>query len=252
LVLLVFAASAAILARLARRASGPWATLGALLLGRADRAGSHVDLRFAAFTAAVAVVLSAVVAFPTTFRLLSPGELTFAVTLALPLVACGLSVTADVALRSLPPVHPTAGDPIDLGALIEGARNEVDEALSRVEDPSRIAALEALTDAVAEYDQVVTDRNGETARHLRKTLDQRLRGVITLARSCVDEERREASNTLGVAADASPDEVDEVYFALRRIYTGAQALAGADPTKLSELTLAYRAIKQCPAVGEAA
>ncbi|MCH6568239.1 MAG: HAD-IA family hydrolase [Nitrospinae bacterium] len=48
LVLLVFAAATAILARLARGAAGPWATLGALLLGRADRSGSRVDLRFAA------------------------------------------------------------------------------------------------------------------------------------------------------------------------------------------------------------
>lgn len=247
LVLFVFAAAGVLLARLGRACPGPWANLGALLLGPRDSLRAGVDLRFAAFSCGIAVLLVAVVAFPTVFRALSPGELIFAIALGLPLVATGLATVADLIRRVAPPswqLHRTEASTTEpLGSLLNDARGEVERALSRVEDPSRVAALEALTEAVTEYDRVICDRNGETARHLRKSLDQRIRGVITLARSCVDEERREASEVLGVRFDASSSEVTEVFSALTRTYEG---LSGADPAKLVELRAAYESLASRP------
>ena len=247
LVLFAFAAAGVVLARLGRACPGPWANLGALLLGPRDSLRVGIDLRFAAFTGGIAVLLVAVVAFPTVFRALSPGELIFATALGLPLVACGLATVADVTRRFAPGSwtleRAAAPSTEPLGSLLNDARVEVERALSRVEDPGRVAALEALTEAVTEYDRVICDRNGETARHLRKSLDQRIRGVITLARSCVDEERREASEVLGVRVDASSSEIAEVFSALTDTYEG---LSGADPAKLVELRAAYESLASQP------
>ncbi len=246
LVMTIAGGMAALLAYLARRTTRAWPVTGALLLGADDSGSRGVDLRFTAVVAAVVTLLVSVVAYPSGLRSLSPGELTFLIVLSLPLVAGGLALAADTILRLAPESwRPESEISETVCEMLDGARREVAEAMANVVDPSRVAALEALTEAVSEYDRAL-ERNGETARHLRKTLQDRLQGVVTLARSCCQEERREASQVLGVRIDASHEQIDAVYQALSKIYTGPQALAGVDAVRQRELEAAHRRLQTRP------
>lgn len=246
IVVFVTVGMAALLAYLARRTTRSWPVTGSLLLGSVDADGAQVDLRFAAVVAALVTALVTMLSFQGVFATLSPTEMAFFLVLTLPVVACVLSVVADLALRIVPASwRPEPESDDTTNELLDAARAEVCMALAQVEDPSRIAALEALTEAVSEYDSAL-GRNGETARHLRKTIRERVIGVITLARSCQDGERREASQVLGVRLEAAPSEVEAVYSALSAIYEGPDGMPGVDPTRQLELRAAYDRLRVRP------
>ncbi|RMG07787.1 MAG: hypothetical protein D6731_22985 [Planctomycetota bacterium] len=241
------AGSAFGLAVLARGAGRPWPATGALLLGAREGGEASRRLRFAALVGAIGVLFAADLAFPSAFRALAPGELVFLLAFSLPITACSLAALADLLRPLLPDAWRRAPRSVAerraLAELLEGARSEVATALRRVEDPDRVAALEALDEAVGEYERVLVDDKGETARHLRKTLDARLRGVIDMARTCLEEERRAAARALGVAPDATPEQLHAVYAALRDLYEGPGALPGTDPGRAAELRAAYERLR---------
>jgi hypothetical protein len=165
----------------------------------------------------------------------------------LPLIACAQGAAAD-ALRARSRWGGEAGPShtARLQRLVAGARDEVQRARADVRDPARRAALEALEDTVAEYDAALADDKGETARHVRKTLDERLSGVVALARSCRAQERREAARTVGLRPEATDEQAAALRAALLDIYTGEQALAGADPAKAGELEEAFERLRVRP------
>lgn len=253
--------AAAGLAALARDRARPWAVVGALLLGAGEAQASgaaprapRADLRFWTIAAAIATALTAVAARPEAFRALAAGELVFVLLLGLPLTAFAQAAAADLLRRRLPREEAapagaapadggeaTGAEPADtLGALCDHAAREVRHARAQVADPARVAALDALDEAIAEYAAALDDPGSGLAPAQVKA---RLRGVVTLARSCLVEEAREAARTLGVRPDAAPEELDAVFEALARIYDGPTALPGTCPARYEELLAAHACLR---------
>lgn len=243
------------LAALARDRARPWAVVGALLLGRGEAQASgaaarapRADLRFWTIAAASATALTAVAARPDVFRALAAGELAFALLLGLPLTAFAQAALADLLRRRLPGEAAPSTDEAaadhggadTLGALCDHAAREVRHARAQVADPARVAALDALDEAIAEYAAALDDpASGLAPAQVRA----RLRGVVTLARSCLVEEAREAARALGVRPDAAPEELDAVFAALARIYDGPTALPGTCPARYEELLAAHACLR---------
>lgn len=249
-VLLALVGAACALTKAAGKTPRRWAVTGSLLLGRSD-GERGVDLRFATVLAAVATLLSAAGVFSRELRALSTGQVAFAVGLTLPLLAALLAMLADFGGRYVessalePEQAPEHEEEHPLVGLLDQARFEVRMVKSQVEDPGRVAALDALSEAVSEYEQAMLEPDAD---RWSSGLDTRIRGVITLARSCLDEEGLDAAQRLGVRPDASPAEVTGVYRTLCKVYTGPDALPGVSPDKHAELTAAYERLKARAAV----
>lgn len=247
-VLLVLVGAALSLAWLARGARRRWAVLGALLLGRGDQlGGARIDLRFATFVVSVVSLLLILMLFPEPLLVLAPGQLAFAALLALPLLAGLLALGADGLARVLPLAAEEEQDEaaeavLDARELLEDAQEDILELREQVTDPGRVAALEALSEAVVEYEKAL-EQSGGHPRLDRADLQERIGGVLTLARSCLVTEGHEAARTLGVRFDATPEEVQAVYEAVRRVYEGPHALPGVDPGKGGELQQAFHRIR---------
>ncbi len=268
------------LAALARSEGRPWAVVEALVLGPSASASASapsavVDLRFWTFVAAVGTALTAVVAFPGAFRPLPPGELAFVLLLGLPLLAVGQAAAADLLRRRLPlddwlPQEtgsasrsasrdasrdaspggaPSAPAATELAAQCERAAREVQHARAQTADAGRLAALDALAETVSEYAAALAAPEGPGEPEV---LRARLRGVITLARSCLAEEVREAARTLGVLPDATPEAIDAVFAALARIYDGPGALPGTSAERYEELKGARARLRRRPTAADGA
>jgi len=258
LVLSAVAASGGLLGLLARDARVPGAVLAALLLGPGETGRRGPDLRFATFVAALGLQILVVLTFLSTFRALGAAELAFGLTLSLPVTAAGLAGLADLAARVLPdgwsfPLPGLVGRRRadgSLEGLLDEARSEVANARGLVRDPALLAALDALDEAVNEYGRALDDVDAPDEADLAE-LRVRIEGVMALTRSCLEKGREEAGRVLGVRPDADPAEVEAVYRALARIYSGEAGLTGVDPSKLEEIETAYRQLAQ-PATALAA
>lgn len=218
----------------ARDAKRKWAVLAALFLGPDEVPESRTDLRFAAVAWALGVVTLGLVFLPWGG---GSAGLAFGLVGGVPLVSLLLATGAS-AFRRLPLWQKRAQEAREvegLRELLQRARDELAVARDRVEGPRR-EALGALEEALEEYASALD--GGE-----REGLAERLQGVIDMARSCLLEEARQAARELGVRQSASPAEVQQVYQALRAIYSGEHALAGVDPQRGERLELANERIK---------
>ena len=114
---------------------------------------------------------------------------------------------------------------------------------------ARFPSQLGIEDHLREWPELTATPRDRASRDLPAADMARIQNLLDEAYST---ERLQLGIEQAILADASPDEARELYCALRRIYVGDEALPGADPSKLSELTAAYRAIRQCPSIGEAA
>lgn len=189
-----------------------WPVLGAL---RAPRAGAP-DLRFASFVAALAaLVLSMLAGRPAGWSIWAVLALSAVLVPALVLAEAAL---ADLFLRVLPGTWETArlaaslstgqlARPAVQRALVEQAHCEVAAARTIVEDPSLLAALDTLEEAVGDYARAIERvDDSETLRGLRA----RLRGVTALTRSCLDDYAEDLETPPPVEHPASDEEVARV------------------------------------------
>lgn len=176
--------------------------------------GGGRDLRFAAFVAALAaLVLVTAAGRPA-------GWSTWAVLAVSALLVAPLTVLeaalADAIGRVAPGTWETARFAARLSGsralsrsqavLVEQAHCEVASARTIVQDPSLLAALDTLEEAVADYARAIEEADdGEALDGLRA----RLKGVTALTRSCFDDSAC-AEALAAVDRPASDEEVAQV------------------------------------------
>ena len=229
--------SIALLARSVEPQGRSWTAVGSLLLGHEDE-DDALDLRFWVCTAAVAVLVATALAFRSSMLGLGVGQKVFGLALSLPILAGLIALATDglACLWSRQRAKAEAPEQERLSELLDEAGSEVLLARSQVEDSGRLAALEALGEAITEYSDALA--GGPT-----DALEDRIRGVIALAKTCLDREGRNAARTLGVRPGASQAELSAVYDALSRVYSGESPLPGVDLSRQGELDAAYQQLR---------
>jgi hypothetical protein len=223
------AGGSGILAWLAREARRPWAVVAAVVGGEGAVEGIEADLRFWAVAAALSLGVATWLLVPWggAVSLLAGVPLWLAV---LVLGAEGLSRSPVWRLSATRAKERTA-----LMSLLERAQDQVRQARIRVSEHRR-AVVETLEEELSGYALALQSDELDGLR-------ERIEGVLSLARSCMVAEGRDAARLLGVRLDASPAETRAVFQALQGIYEGPGALPGAAPDKGRELACAYERLE---------